>query len=991
MPPIDMRTLRRTFLPPVDDSIPGGPEDVAPVAPSPIQPGLGIPRDTVDSAVNGAISMGALRDMFLPRTMTATPPPGEDLIELEGPPKPPLPGIASVTVEPSPPVAQAPDIQGVTGPTGPQSVISGPVTQEAGTNTQVDTRPVEGPVVTQTPPAPNPPNEPLAYSTWRQGQERILNDRDEELARANTAREELAAAERADVLGRATAVELAAQREAQRRADELRKRREAARDELERRSDVLARAAEVRSTQRPGAGSRAAGRALLAISAGMGSTTAANLFNASLEQERNDERMDLERRRTDIDALTRSAGVAGDVLGSLGRDSITETELDAAASLAREKVALRELESKVAKMGPGDARLKGEALISQLRRQSLENGQKLADKVMADRLTFMKLNAVRGASTSAPPKGPEMPTRKEGQTDSQYRDAVENYVRQKDFYDRVTLPRWQARAGSGGTSAIGGYVRAGNILEAQGAAPATVTPTRDSQVPAQTRVIVENGKGRLPGMRKGATPTVQAVQTNDRGSGGTVFGDPLRTLRESLKGKGAPATTTKTTAYRPVSETSVRSRTQDLVDQERSQYDITAPPLIAGGQPFEIKPLPGKVPNLSDPNTKSLNTDLANTVTFTKKMFELATLVSDFNGKSVGEFLNKYLDYFPGLTQSSAKEEVKGALRNLLMSQLSLLQKQGVITDADRPRYEQMITDDKLFGNDPSTSVAQIAAVNSYFGDGVADRLRVAGYDDRPFRDELTRANTLITALGKKPEKTGSATIREGKQIAQNEKDYIESLSPDQWKKVDFTGAGGRYGEIGPPIVIDKSGKVENNAGRYADLYGEFIDNERELRKLGNEYIAGIPDYSQGSQQKDRITQIEKRLSDRGKIIGKMVFRSVKEQSPNGLKFAIPGKWTINDHETFFFFDRKLNSGDNRRKIEKDIADLLIIDGGDLLNYYSTSAQNYRDEIAGKRARIEQIRKNYLESKENDPPTAREDGWQQYRETLPDDNWKVPE
>lgn len=956
MPPIDMRTLRRTFLPPIDDSLVGGPEDVAPVAPTPIQPGLGIPRDTVDSTVNKAISMGALRDVFLPKTTGDVPPPGEDLIELEGPPKQPLPGIANVTIEPSPAPAQAPDISNVIGPTSSQSVISRPAVGVQGTNTQADIKPVERPVE---PPALNPPSEPLAYSTWRQGQEQILNNRDEELARANMEREELAAAERADVLGRATAVEIAAQREAQKRADELRNRREAARDELERRSDVLARAAEIRSTQRPGAGSRAAGRALLAISAGMGSTTAANLFNASLEQERNDERMDLERRRTDIDALTRSANLAGDVLGSLGRDSITETELDAAASLAREKVALRELEAKVAKMGPGDAKLKGEALISQLRRQSLENGQKLADKVMSDRLLFMKLNAVQKASTSAPPKGPEMPTRKEGQTDSQYRDAVENYVRQKDFYDRVTLPRWQAKSQQGGASAIGSYTRAGSTLSALGeTAPALGTAVETvGTIPSQTREIIAKARAKITNKTSPKKPEEES----------TIFANPFRSLGIKQQNKKVEKTIKAgNSTAKIVPESTVKSRAQDLIDQERSQYDITAPPLIAGGQPFEIKPLPGKVPNIADPNTKSLNADLANTVTFTKKMTELATLVSDFNGKSLGEFLGSHLSSFSGLSQNSTKEEVKGALRNLLKSQVSLLQKQGVITEADAPRYEQMVTDDKLFGNDPSTSVAQIAAVNSYFGDGVADRLRVAGYDDKPFRDELGRANTLITALGKKPEKTDSAVIREGEKIAQNERDYLSALSPDQFDKVNLTGAGGKNGDFGPPIQITKEGKFVNNAGKNADLYAEFINNEREIRKLGNEYIDNIRDKSQGTRQKERATEIDKRIADRGKLIGRMAFRTTKDRFPNALKFALPSRWTVNDpaneSKGFRFLDSKLNSKENRRKIEKDIADLLILDGGDLLNYYSTSAQNYKDEIAGKRARLKQIESGALEA-----------------------------
>ena len=95
------------------------------------------------------------------------------------------------------------------------------------------------------------------------------------------------------------------------------------------------------------------GQSMLAISAGMGSNTAANLLNLNIERESENNKLSMEARSNYLAGLKTSVAAAADEISAYGNAALQGANTNVVLQAARKEAAAQQLEAMAAKMAPG--------------------------------------------------------------------------------------------------------------------------------------------------------------------------------------------------------------------------------------------------------------------------------------------------------------------------------------------------------------------------------------------------------------------------------------------------------------------------------------------------------------------------------------------------------------------------------------------------------------------------------------------------------------
>ena len=563
----------------------------------PIQPGVGIPTSALDAAMpapaddpNEIQMYGDERDLVPSLTPEEIEMPAEYVGRGRDPSL--APQSSGPVLSPSQVTPPAPGVIPSTG--GPANQASGaepssevPVTpSQAPLSAQFRHAPEGSPVVREE--DPSAPSDPTQTATWGRGVEDRASEEDRRIQEQANARSVESAERIAAIASRQLAEQLTAQKAVDDRVAAVQKAQDAARTELTHRSDVLARAAEQRLAQRPGASTRAAGRAMLAIAAGMGSQAAANLYEARLNDEERNERNDIERRNSDIAALAQSHGAGLNDFNALMASAMGEQSLASARQLAREKLGLKELETELTKLAPGDKQLQGQALLNEQRRKHADNVIKLANEQVKQQAQWMQLHpVVVGKVPGAPPAPPERPIRKQDESDEAFNQRYSHWQSaEMPYYESVALPQWKARLGAAGTATRKGTgAHPGSPMSqwesGQAAANEPVTG------PAQTQ---RTGSPRVSGK-------TQKASSPPKGAGGTA--SMLQAAKDYfLRGAPAPGKSATKTSGAPTLEAVGAADASALSPAEVENIRLRSIPLP--GTDIVIPPKRGAMPLTTD-------------------------------------------------------------------------------------------------------------------------------------------------------------------------------------------------------------------------------------------------------------------------------------------------------------------------------------------------------------------------------------------------------
>lgn len=893
---MNLDQLRGYFLPKASAPAPTMP---------PVQPGIGIPTDAVDAAVpaqaliddpNG-IPPGEIQMYGDSRDLAPAPAEIEMPNEYVGRgPDPTLQAAASGPVTSTSQVAPpAPSVIPSSGGTANQAAQTGapsegPVASpsEAPLGQRFRHAPEGQAAPTQDTPAPS---DPTQTATWARGVEDTQATEDQRIQNEATTRGVTQAEKIASIASQQLAAQMTAQKAVEDRVSAIQRAQDVARGELARRSDVLARAAEQKLNQRPGASTRAAGRAMLAIGAGMGSQSAANLYEARMADEERNERNDIERRNSDIAALARSHGAGLENFQALMASAQGEQQLANAQQLAREKLGIKELETEVLKLSPGDKQLQGQALISEQKRKHADNVIKLASEQVKQQAEWMQLHPVAvGKVPGAPPAPPDRPIRKQDESDESFNQRYDHWQSaEMPYYEGVALPQWKAKLGAAGTTTAkaASGARAGSPMAQWEGRASAIKGTAPADGGVTSAPAAVSGKAARPAKSGKAAAKPTAATT------GTTTSAMLKAAKDYFlrggagAGKAAPAPTSATAA----SEGPVTSTAESPADLENKR--LRGIPLP--GSDEVIAPKRGMVPNIADEEGKKLPERVAASISFHDKMRDLATLVADPQGQGLSDYLSTHAP--PGIDIASTAQGVREAIRPIIMFELSKMQDQGVIRESEQKLYEKMVPDVKVLGANPEKAMLAIKAVTSTFTEKTANSLDAHRYDSRSYKGLINAKDKELLGLGVRAPKSSDDAKAANAELADEQKAEskqterlartgglapievrtdpkgrpvikapamtAEDLKADQERSLAEDGMGNQtLGKVGRFFfgVSDS----EANPPPYAESYSALAKQQIELNGVMSKYQAALKakDYKQAQRQWSAIEQTQNQQID---------------------------------------------------------------------------------------------------------------------------------
>ncbi len=209
------------------------------------------------------------------------------------------------------------------------------------------------------------------------------------------------------------ATEIAAKALADKRIKDTQMAQDRARSQMESAVNELTRVAQQGVRERPGNSDRATGQTLLAIAAGMGSDTAANIFRANQDRDELNQKMDVQRFQANIGALGESANGQRGAYEALGTGVGREQAMADAQAFAREKMNILTLKTKIDQFAPGEAKLAGIATYNKLGRDLADRMDASAKKQVEFALEWKRLNPTITHAAAGPEPDPAGKTREE--------------------------------------------------------------------------------------------------------------------------------------------------------------------------------------------------------------------------------------------------------------------------------------------------------------------------------------------------------------------------------------------------------------------------------------------------------------------------------------------------------------------------------------------------------------------------------------------------
>lgn len=637
------------------------------------------------------------------------------------------------------------------------------------------------------------PRDPLHVAGWARDVDGDTSQSDLELQAKQNAIDLERTRAKADELVRSAAVEIAANAAAEQRSRESQRLRDASRAELSRRSDVLARAAEQRLTERPGSHDRTVGRALLAIGMGMGSQTAQNLLQASLAEEERRERMDVERRRANIDSLQRSFNAEGDLFDRLGDQMLSDQALEDAQSLAREKLAIKRFEAGVARLLPGETQLQGVAAVNNMKRAYAERELKLADAQVASHLNWLRLNPTvvsGGASGGRRPERPSRPIRKPEMTDEDYRLELEKHYEELKDYESRVLPQWKAKQGqrrtvSGPSAEARSNSPRGRWESSEDVRSSVVTPSR----PTVGRPVVGPSTAMLSGPRR----TTSQAQRAPNVATGRQPGPTIQDQDVSSAPRPTPA--------------------EEAVERDRqARWSIDVPGTRGDdGKPLRISPRVGTNITIDNKTKTETAKQVAEIVSLSNDINRYASLLaSDESGKGMFPEIVSYITK-DNVDFKTAKQKAANAMRAGLTQRLNTARGMGVLNVGDQPLIEAQLPDMKVYDSDKGGTINTLLETSATLDRELTNGLESYGYDasslssDRDDRQRTVRG-ILIPTKGRNDD----VTSRTQKQIEERKvKDYVftdEGATQLRFSTFASRGKGWTPSKVGkrPSVKVDK-------------------------------------------------------------------------------------------------------------------------------------------------------------------------------------------
>lgn len=346
--------------------------------------------------------------------------------------------LASAGQPPPPPAPPGPVL-------GPPAPLRGVRDQSWSEDPPLIARPRTGaPVTSGLPPTPVSPFDKVnTAGSIADSADRSTVDVAERQGRQDVAQAQQAA----DTMTRQLQVNMAAQEAAQRRITDVQRAQDQARGQLQKNTDLLERRAQAGIQQRPGAQYRAAGNAMLALSAGLGNVSAANVFNANVNQDAQDDRMDVERFNATTSALNSANSARRADFQGLGNAAMDEQHLADAQRLAHFQMNLKELETKAAQWAPGTAKDAAAVLVNNLKKQLATDMDSSAANQIKAQTEYMALHPTVTHGIPKPPMPPK---------DKDYPGDRAGYERALENYEQFEVPRYQGQLRQAGSVSGGG-------------------------------------------------------------------------------------------------------------------------------------------------------------------------------------------------------------------------------------------------------------------------------------------------------------------------------------------------------------------------------------------------------------------------------------------------------------------------------------------------------------------------------------------------------